>query len=335
MGNTFSPLKNAYQMDIYFNGKKPYLLCENINTRYAWIHELKSKNTNDVLEVFKKFVEELRPAGIKCDAEAAFSSIKFIDYCQENHIVLRVVLNELHSDLGSINRLCRTLRDMDYSDPVKAVKQYNKRFHESIGMAPREMQFDDNAQLKYLFDQLELRDKKNKLLLDHSLKRGDRVRYVLDEKEHRFQKQQYHHKLSNDYYFIEQVRSPYAFDIIAEDGSTKTVPRFRLFKVKKGDDSSFAKTIEDGSSFTIYDEISDYFPVFKKNGDLDLNKTKYEVRLISRDSEGHKVKNKQLLSIRQLRIGNPTELINMEREFYMRNRDRFKLQPKTNFLIPK
>ncbi len=333
MGNTFSTVSDAYQIDIYFEAKRPYLLCVNVNTRYAWIERLKSKGTNDVLEAFDHFAKALRPSSVRCDAEAAFSSYRFVDYCKANRIALSVVLGSLHSDLGILNRLCRTLRAM--SEPAEtAVKHYNKRYNDAIKMAPRDMQFDPNEEMKYVFKQMDIRDRKKRLLLDESIKKGDKVRYVLDEKPQRMSKGQHRRGLSKYYYIVEYKRSPFVFDIIAQDGSVKTLPRYRLYKTK-GHDVEFAPSIEDGSSFLIYDEITDYHPVFKRNGELNLNKTRYSVRVISRDAEGKKVKRQELYSVRQLRIGNPNELVDLEKAFLEKHRDRYRLDEKTNLIVPK
>lgn len=332
MGNLFSSMKDAYQIDIFFDGR-PYLLCVNINTRYAWISTLKSKNTNDVLDKFKKFVDELHPSGIQCDAEAAFSSYRFVNFCRENNIIMRVVLGSLHSDLAIINRLSRTLREVD-EDPKVAVKRYNKRYNEAIKMAPRDMQANPDAELMYVYNQLEIRDKKEQLALKNPIKKGDKVRYILDEQEHRFKKKQYRHQLSKYYYRVEYEHSPFLYDIVAENGDVKTVPRYRLYKVEDSDDIDFAPKLEDNSNFMIYDEITDYKPVFKKNGDLNTNKTKYTVRVISRDKSGKKIKREEKLGIYQLRIGRPTELCNMEKEFLERHSDKYKLDRKTNLILP-
>lgn len=336
MGNQFSAMKDAYQMDIFFDDD-PYLLCVNINTRYAWISRLKSKNTNDVLKKFKKFVEELHPSGVQCDAEAAFSSFRFVDYCRENHIIIRVVLGSLHSELAILNRACRTLRDiMEAKEigPKEAVKKYNKKYNDAIKMSPKDMQANPDAQLMYVYNQLEIRDKKEQLALKDPIKKGDKVRYILDEQEHRFRKGQYKRKLSKWYYLVEYEHSPFLYDIVAEDGGVKTVPRYRLLKLDNDTDIDFAPVLEDKSSFMIYDEISDYKPVFKKNGELNVNKSKYKVRVISRDKMGVKIKKYQMLGILDVRIGRPTELCNMEKEFLERHKDKYKLDRKTNLILP-
>ena len=80
MGNKFSIYDDFYQIDIFFEGKNSYLLAVNVNTKYAWCKKVDSKNTDDVLEAFDELNGDLHPRYIECDAEKAFTSIKFVDY---------------------------------------------------------------------------------------------------------------------------------------------------------------------------------------------------------------------------------------------------------------
>ena len=344
MGNKFSAIRDIYQMDIYFTEeyKTPYLLAVNVNTKYAWASKLKSKNADDVLAVFPKFVEECHPVGIECDAEKAFSSYRFVDYCQQHHIQLKVVLNSLHSELSIINRLCRTLRSMtsdSRSDPdiTSYVKKYNKRYHEKIKMAPRDMQFNTNNELRYIYDQLAIRDEKNKLLLrdENKIEKHDKVRYILDEKQHRFSKNQHKHKLSKYYYLVEYIHSPYLYDIVARDGSVKTVPRYRLLKLPSSKGFEYAPSIEDESNYMIYDEIMDYHPVLRKDGSVNPQKSKYVVRVISRDKTGRKLKKQLLLGIMEVRVDRPTDMSKLEREFYQKHKDKYAIEDVTSYLKPR
>ena len=342
MGNKFSAIPNIYQMDIYFTerDKTPYLLLVNINTRYAWIHKLKSKDTDEVLKAFSLFVKEFHPYGIECDAEKAFTSYRFLDYLQDNNIKQKVSLNSLHSDLSVINRLSRTLRAMTIDDAhpdlSHYIKQYNKRYHSSIDMAPRDMQFNSNNELRYIYNQLEERDEKDKLLLrENKIEKHDKVRYILDESDKRFHKNKYRYMLSKYYYIVEHIHSPYLYDIVARDGSVKTVPRYRLYKLDKKDSRiAFAPSVENESNFMIYDEITDYNPVMKRDGSLNIHKSKYTVRVITRDERGRKIKRYLLLGIMEVRIARPTDISKLEREFYEKHKDRYRLDS-SNYLIPK
>ena len=336
MGNKFSQVRNVYQMDIYFQHKTPYLLLVNVNTKYAWISKLKSKNTNDVLQVFEKAYSELNLTGVECDNEKAFNSYRFIDFLIEHNIKMKVSVQSLHSELTVINRLSRTIRAFE-TDPIQAVKLYNKRYNDAIKTSPNEMQTDPNLEAYYVYNQLAIRDTKDKLLLsdDYKLEVGDKVRYVLDEDEHRMKKNKFRYKLSKYYYLIETVRSPYLYDITAADGTVKTLPRYRLYKLNKSETKllNYAKSIEDESNYMIYDEIIDYLPKFKRDGKLNIEKTKYVVRIISRTKTGKKNKRELMLGIKEVRLAMPTTPCKLELDFLKANSDNYEL--KNGYIIPK
>ena len=230
MGIFFSTQPGAYQMDIYFRSKIPYLLCIEINSRYAWIKKLKSKQTNDVLEVLKEFVYDCNPSTITCDEESAFRSISVIDYLRSENINLKISLAQLHTDLAPINRLCRTLNEMCETHKDKSiediVKIYNKTPNDATGTTPKIMHFDEDIEQEYIFKMMDERDKRKKLLLKDPIVKGDNVRYILDKQ--MFKKAQHKNKLSKNYYKIEDAISPFSYVIIAKDGSIKKLPRYRL-----------------------------------------------------------------------------------------------------------
>ena len=332
MGNKFSPMLNSYQMDIYFENKIPYLLLININTRYAWAKMMRSKSLDQVLRAFEEFVKDFNPRLIECDAEKAFISLGFTRFCRENRIHLRIVEDQLHSDLSIINRFCRTLRER--SGTVEArVKNYNDMYHDSIGMKPVEMEFDTNKEIAYISDQFYIRDEKEKMLEKSDLRVRDKVRYILDEEV--FSKGAKKLKLSKYWYFIEFKHSPFLFDIIAQDGSIKRLPRFRLVKVSPAEEKEleYAPTIEQGSSFFLYQKIIDYQPFLKKDGSLNITKTRYIVEAVFRDETGKKIKKEIPLRIYQLRLGDRNNLSSLEAEFLKKNSSRFEVDD-SNFLIP-
>ena len=339
MGNKFSIFDDVYQIDIFFEGKLSYFLAVNVNTKHAWCKKLKSKDTNDVLEVFQQFNRACHPKFIECDAEKAFTSIKFVDYLREDNIAQKVSLNSLHTDLSVINRLCRTLRQMKETTGIKSVetlvKHYNKSYHSSIKMTPNEMATDPDAQKIYIHGQLKKREEKVAKLSEGEFKRHDKVRYILDSET--FAKNQNKYKLSKFYYLIETQHSPFSFDIIAKDGSVKTLPRYRLTKVsdEQAKTMKFAPSIENESKFFIYDEIMEYHPFFKRNGTLNPLKTYYVVRVITRNQSGRKIKKYMDLRVNEVRIARPTEVCKLERDFVKKHEDEFEIDKKTNYVVPR
>ena len=338
MGSKFSVFDDVYQLDIYYEGKVGYLIAVNVNTKRAWCKKIKSKNTNDVMDAFESFVRVCHPRFIECDAEKAFTSMRFVDYLKEHDIEQRVSLNALHTDLSVVNRLCRTLRQMaetnDHHDVEALVKQYNKTYHSSIKMTPNEMTADPDAQKIYIHGQLQKREEQVASMTEDKLKKHDRVRYILDSET--FKKNQSKYKLSKYYYLIETQHSPFSFDIIAKDGSVKTLPRYRLIKIddEQAKSMQFAPSIENESRFFIYDEIMEYHPYFKKNGSINPLKTYYVVRVITRTPRGKKVKRYMDLHVSEVRIAKPTEVCKLEREFVKKHADEFEIDDRTRYVVP-
>ena len=342
MGNKFSAIMGVWQIDTYIKDKVPYLLAINVNTRYVWCRKRKSMTSEDFIENMKVFISEHHPRVIECDDENSFTSFKSVDFIKSNHIIMKIYPGDMdHTQLSIINKFCRTLRvESRYNDDIEnIVKIYNKSYHSSIKMEPRDMQYNINNEYRYIYNQMEKRDEKNKLLLQDPIEKGDRVRYIRDEdrRNERFKKDAMRYELSKYYYIIEDKASPYSYTIIAEDGSVKTVPRYKLYKLSPTEEKvmKFAPKIEDENNFQIFDEILDYTPVFKKDGTLDTNKTKYTVRVISRNKSGEKIKKNYYYTIHQLRFEVPTQPAKLELEYYMKHKDKWYINKSTGYLMPR
>lgn len=353
IGNKFSSISDCWQIDTYITEKfkTKYLLAINVNTRFVWCKKRSELSTDDFIKNIEEFIVNFHPKIIECDAEKSFTSYQSVIFLRKHGVILKVFNSTMnHEPLSIINRFCRTLRvesrEYDEASPAKAdppieqiVKIYNKSYHSSIGMEPREMQNNKSNEYKYIYDQLKIRDDKNKLALEDPIKIHDKVRYILDSdrRSKKFNKDQMKYQLSKYYYLVESKNSELSFNIIAEDGSVKTVPRYKLFKLTKTEENSlnYAPSIEDENNFQIFDEILDYKPIFKKNGSLNVDKSKYTVRIISRDKNGKKIKKNYYYTISQLRETNPTIPTKLELEFLSKNKDKFTIDKSTGYLIPK
>ena len=342
MGNKYSAIIGVWQIDTYFSDKNKYLIAINVNTRYVWCRKRKSMTSEDFIENMKIFIAEHHPRVIECDDENSFTSFKSVEFIKSNHIIMKIYPGDMdHAQLSIINKFCRTLRvESRYnSDIENIIKIYNKSYHSSLKMEPRDMQYNINNEYRYIYNQLEKRDEKHKLLLQDPIDKGDKVRYIRDEdrRNERFKKDAMRYELSKYYYKVEDKHSDYSYTIIAEDGSVKTVPRYRLYKLTPTEERvmQFAPKIEDENNFQIFDEILDYNPVFKKDGTLDTNKTKYTVRIISRNKNGEKIKNNYYYTIHQLRFEVPTQPAKLELEYYMKNKDKYYIDKNTGYLIPR
>ena len=254
MGKSYSAYINSYQMDLFIYNRKYYLLAINVNTRYGYISDvLKSKSTRDVLPEIKTFVERFKPQIISCDNEAAFTSRETLEYLISVDVELRVITEQIHSSLGIINRFCRTLRDMNAlveASLDELVDIYNNTYHRMIGMKPSTMQSDSDLEERYILHCIQ----ENKKRLKHvDIKKGMKVRYVLDEQ--KMKKTRY--RLSPCYYVVDAV-DQFKCVLMARDGSSKSVPIFRVIKLKPSETRvPFADTIE-GTSRGMIESIVDY-----------------------------------------------------------------------------
>ena len=96
--------------------------------------------------------------------------------------------------------------------------------------------------------------------LHRDFKPGAKIRYIVDSD--KTKKQRFN--LSPCYYVIDSVDN-FKAAIIAKDGSSKTVPLFRIVKLKEKETKvPFAETIE-GSIRGIIEKIVDYNPKSKKS----------------------------------------------------------------------
>ena len=347
IGNKFSGILDCWQIDTYITErfKTKYLLAINVNTRFVWCKKRTELTTDDFIKNIDDFIVNFHPKIIECDAEKSFTSYQSVIYLRNNGIILKVFNSTMnHEPLSIINRFCRYLRieSREYEDidpPIEnIVKIYNKSFHSSINMEPREMQNNKSNEIKYIYDQFEIRDKKDKLALKDPINKHDKVRYILDSdrRSNKFKKDQMKFQLSKYYYLVESKNSELSFNIIAEDGSIKTVPRYKLFKLTPTEEKSlnYAPSIEDENNFQIFDEIVDYEPIFKKNGSLNVDKSKYTVRIISRDKNGNKIKKNYKYTVNQLRETNPTIPTKLELEYLSKNKAKFTIDKSIGYILP-
>jgi hypothetical protein len=231
-------------------GDRPayFMVIVNINTRYAYAYPLDGKGTADLLGVLKKWVDEVEAAGKKvvhlsADQEAGWSGQEVQKWLDEKKIRLKLIPSDRHSALGIVDRFIRTLRDMnvrskkrelddqdlrDFSVKrmTKFLATYNASLHNAIGMTPTEMEKDDQAQKRYIIKQL-YNVHGRKKITDYVLGPGTWVRFMLPRDKmgkRRFQ-------VSPGIVQVKKQEGN-SYILMAEDGSVKTVSRWRLIPVK-------------------------------------------------------------------------------------------------------
>ena len=301
MGKSYSGIIGGYQIDIFIYQRKYYLLAININTKYGYISKsIKNKSVHAVLPEIKIFVDKFKPDSISCDNEPAFVSKDTVEYLISKDIELRVITEQVHSALGIINRFCRTIRDMLFQSKnltlEEAIKIYNNSYHRSIGMKPIDMQKDSELEEMYISKCI-FENKAKIKKLHENIKPGTKVRFI-NEYENKLQKIRY--KLSPYYYIVDSIDN-FKAAIMANDGSIKSVPLYRIVKLKPSETRiKFAETI-DGTSRGIIDEIVDY-NVKNKSAKVKfkLPDGKFQI---------------QTIPVRYLREQIPTRISDLEMEF--------------------
>ena len=210
---TYSRIPGGFIGDIFFNKSKfACLLLININTRKAYAYALNNveikpigqkndygnqeymitystinkKTTSNLINVFKQFLNDIdhKITSLRFDNESAVKSKSFQTMLQNNGIKFVPVVENSHTSLSLIDRLCRTIRDISYNMGIKILTQdsinkvldvYNNMYHSSLSkmtnkkITPNEVNehpeleqqiinycIDYNKQLKVLHPEIDL-----------------------------------------------------------------------------------------------------------------------------------------------------------------------------------
>jgi hypothetical protein len=262
----FSPYRGAYQVDLLVQSNDRdktqypayFFLAINVNTKYAYAFPMESKKKETILATIKRFINKTGFGGVKSitsDQEGAIASDKVVDFLTEKGISLKLITEQRHTPLAVIDRLIRTLRDMNtptikgyktseharYRDFTfkrmeKLIQIHNTTIHSATGLTPEEMQNDKKLERQYIIEKIYERERREKLK-DFELPIDTNVRYILDRKilsKHRY-------KVSPEYCKI-SGKDGMSYIIMAKDGTTKTVSRWKLFPVKDISKMKFGST---------------------------------------------------------------------------------------------
>ena len=290
----YSNTPNTYQFDTIIS-RPPMLAFINVNTRKAYVYQMKNKGTSEVLRCLQEFVNEAHPNQLTSDQDTAYLSQAVIDFMLKNHIDYHTTEDNNHNILGIINRFIKTLRDhVDNINDINEVKQfidaYNKQPHASTGIAPNK--FTAKDEIDYI-TKMSFKEYKVRAQDDYKLKVGDKVRIVYDNKP--LQKKRTN--LSKEHYIIDSIEGN-GYVIKSKDESIAYYPRHKLVKDSSG---PFAETL-DGGKRGIIKEILEYYP----------KTDKYKVIYTDNSVDTIKAKN--------LRETNPTSLGILERSYWSKNK---------------
>jgi hypothetical protein len=125
----------------------------------------------------------------------------------------------------------RTSEDPKYRDfsphrMQKLITIHNETIQNSTNHTPQEMKDDSQLEKAYIIKKLYERERRTKIT-DLDLPEGTKVRYILQKTP--LTKKRY--KISPEYYTI-SGRDGHSYIIMAKDGTTKTISRWRLFPAK-------------------------------------------------------------------------------------------------------
>jgi hypothetical protein len=277
----FSSRPNSWFCDIYDNtatgNPRYWMLFINTNTRFGRAYQLNGRGVNDVQPVFQQFINDEHPVKITSDEESAFVSDQICNFLEANHVSQYIVTQANHSSLGIIDRFIRTLRDMNTPrgdsvnqsthgefkviTPAKLtnfLQLYNSTEHTQTGLAPQAM--DANAEKEYIFKMMEKKEKHDQRVPHLRLNINDNVRVRLPRRDFKSKKRS---SYSVEYFKISGYDG-FQYTLMANDGDTMTLPRWRLLPLANPAHFKYADHVADltnvGNGFAVIHTIYAYNP---------------------------------------------------------------------------
>ena len=316
----FSTFPGSWMADIYDNladhDPRFWYVFINVNTRFAEAYPMKDKTKESINTVLRLFVSKYKPRKITSDEEAGLVAKTNVDYLKTNTCGLYIIQEKNHSALSLIDRFIRTLRDMNQpqSNELKDSREeeykfidrnkmtlllslYNNTIHAATGLAPLFMLTHPEEELKYIEKMIDNKQRQEEIK-DFKLKIGSLVRYFLDDDPMSKKRS----SLSRECYKIES-RSGNIYTIIALDGTTKDVSRWRLIAVDPNEKHVLGKTLETDKG--IVEEIVE-----------ETTPNKVEVRFKMPDGSRYTKE----INKRELRLSTPQFESKLERDFRNKNK---------------
>ena len=311
----FSTFTGSWMTDIYDNldGNNPryWQLFININSRYVEAYPLANKNKNSINTVLRLFVNKHHPRKITSDEEPGLVSNENIEYLKSNKCGLYIIQEQNHSALSLIDRFIRTLRDMNKPDNesndcstdeefkfidrnkmTKLLNLYNNTIHSSTGHTPIDMIENRELEEDYIEKCINAKQRQQEIS-DFKLKEGSLVRYYLDDDKMTKKRS----TISREAYKIES-RAGNIYTIIALDGTTKDLPRWKLIYVYPDEKYVLGNTL--GTDKGIVERIN-----------REVSKNKVDVKWLMPDGSSY---NKEI-NKRELRYPTPQFESKLERDF--------------------
>ena len=280
MYRIFSHTPNTYQHDLLEqpndSDPKYFHIFINVNTRFAQAIPLANKSSQAIHQSLSTFINNYHPSRLISDSEPSFTSAENLKLLKDNNVKQLIVqdLQHNHSSLGVIDRFIKTLRDMNIPRPKskrestdqkyksftitkmqKLIDTYNNSYHSTIKMEPIQMQNDPELEKDYIIKMSKRRNKQNSLP-DFELPLHSFVRYILPRPDAKNNKKRF--TTSFEAYKIDS-RDGNLYNIMAQDGTTIMMPRFKLVPTTLTENMKWAQTIPDKWNGTI-EKIISYNP---------------------------------------------------------------------------
>ena len=210
MNRIYSSAPNCWFHDLLDNGAgnepRYWHVFVGVNTRYLDAYPMKGKADRDVRQSLTWFINKYHPEKLTSDDESAFTSKMTCDLCTNNDVKLAIVQDKNHSSLGVVDRVIRTLRDMNipkrYSEQSsdkqfhtfsiekmnRLKDEYNNKYNSSIQCSPNEMNQDVKKEIEFI-TRLQKHRNAQHHIKDYKLIVGTYVRFRVDKlplTKHRF-----------------------------------------------------------------------------------------------------------------------------------------------------
>ena len=248
MNKVYSLAPNCWFHDLLDNGvnadtPRYWHVFVGVNTRYLDAYPLNGKSNKDVKESLTWFINKYHPEKLTSDNEPAFTSKETCKLCSDNNVKLYVVTHSNHSSLSVIDRVIRSLRDMNIpkqynqqsTDPQfqtfskskmnRLMNEYNNKYNSGIRCSPNDMFNDKTKEIEFI-TRMERYKNKQHGIKDFKLNVGDYVRIRLDKvplTKHRYNYSFESYKISG--------KEGSNYILTARDGTTTVKPRYKLVKV--------------------------------------------------------------------------------------------------------
>ena len=247
MNKVYSAAPNCWYHDLLDNGTyasepRYWHIFVGVNTRYLDAYPLKGKSNDDVKYSLSWFINKYHPEKLTSDDEPAFTSKATCKLCSDNNVKLYIITHSNHSSLSVIDRVIRTLRDMNIpkhfheqsadkqfqffsiAKMKRLINEYNNKYNSSIRCTPKQM-YDDRSKEIAFITRIQRHKDAQRHIKDFKLNTGDYVRFRLDKvplTKHRYNYTFESYKVSG--------KEGSNYILTAKDGTTTIKPRFKLLK---------------------------------------------------------------------------------------------------------